>query len=100
MRFKHSKYRSHPLPKLCKFLAISFDSGRLPTANLALSELRQLCSHLGIAHPLLAIEILNHFDRSAHVGCKLKDADALRDSHSSVGVPEGAGNALLAIRPM
>src|SRR5258705_7156914 len=29
LEFKHSKYRNHPLPKLCKFLAISFGTATL-----------------------------------------------------------------------
>ena len=43
------------------------------------------------AHSLFAVETLDHFDRGSHVGCKLKHADALRNPHGGVGVPERVG---------
>ena len=33
-----------------------------------LSELRHRCSHLRVPHPLLAVEVLDHFDRGSHGG--------------------------------
>ena len=46
-----------------------------------------------------AVETLDHFDRGSHIGRKLKHADALRNPHGGVGVPERVGDALLSIGP-
>jgi len=45
LEFSISKYRSHPLPKLCKFLAISFGTGTIETDGLSAS---------GHPHPALS----------------------------------------------
>jgi hypothetical protein len=59
--------------------------------------LRYLGRHLRVAHPLLAIEFLQHLDRGPHVGCELEDADPLGEPHGGVGVPERVGDPLLAV---
>jgi hypothetical protein len=62
-------------------------------------SLRHFRCHLRIAHSLFTVETPDHFDRCSHVGCKLKHADALRNPHAGVGVPERVGDALLSIGP-
>jgi hypothetical protein len=62
-------------------------------------KLRHLRCHLRIPHSLLAVKTLDHFDRGSHVGRKLKHANALRNPHGGVGVPERVGDALPSIGP-
>src|SRR6266704_3079986 len=62
-------------------------------------SLRNLSGILGISHPLLAVEIVNHFHRCAHVGCQLKYVDAFRYPHGRVGVPERIGHSSLPSDP-
>ena len=41
------------------------------TTELQLRSFRHFSGHLGIPHPLLAVEVVDHLDRSSHVGREL-----------------------------
>jgi hypothetical protein len=54
--------------------------------------LRHLGRHLGIPHPLIAVEVLQYLDRGSHVRGELKYAHPLGNPHRHVSVPKGVGD--------
>lgn len=58
----------------------------------------ELGCHLRIAHSLLAVEVIDHLDGCSHIGCQLKDADALGNAHRGVCMPQRVGHPSFPVR--
>jgi hypothetical protein len=69
------------------------------STQLPLRSFRQLGRDLGIAHPLLAVEVVDHPNQCTHICCQPKDIDTFRDPHGRMGMSQGVGHRRFPSEP-